>query len=89
MNLPCFRHRLHALLAGGLAAPVESFIKSLNIPILSPALGDYYLVDGNGQGAYPLGEFPESVEPGTGAYPLLGDGSGGVPSEDVEYATAY
>jgi hypothetical protein len=29
------------VLAGGLAAPIESFVKQLNIPLISPALGEY------------------------------------------------
>jgi hypothetical protein len=31
---------------GGVLAPVEQVIKGANIPILSPALGDYYVLEG-------------------------------------------
>lgn len=74
------------VLAGGLSGVIEGFIKSLNIPILSPALGDgtsYYAV-----GAYPsMSAYPALPSPsGISAYPgMAGD-------EDVtsaEYATAY
>jgi hypothetical protein len=64
------------VLAGGLAAPIESFVKGLNIPLISAALGDedYYAV-----GAYPMAP---GVGNGVGAYPSLqgeeDDVSGGV-----------
>lgn len=54
LKLP--RDFVRMLVAGGLAAPAESLVVSLNIPILSPALA------GNGLGAYPR------RLPGMGAY---------------------
>ena len=39
------------MLAGGLAAPIESYVKSLNLPIISAALGD-------GEGYYAVGAWP-------------------------------
>lgn len=62
------------VLAGGLAAPIESFIKGMNIPLVSAALGD--------EGYYAVGAYP--MAPAISAYPsasLSGDEedvSGGV-----------
>lgn len=72
------------VLAGGLSGVIESFIKSLNIPILSPALGD-------ASSYYAVGAYPSSV----GAYPALPSGVSAYPGisgddvTDAEYATAY
>lgn len=56
------------VLAGGLSGVIEAFIKSLNIPVLSPALGDgtsYYAV-----GAYPaMSAYP--ALPALSAYPSM------------------
>lgn len=72
------------VLAGGLSGVIESFIKSLNIPILSPALGD-------ATSYYAVGAYPSSV----GAYPALPSGMSAYPGisgddvTDAEYAAAY
>lgn len=72
------------VLAGGLSGVIESFIKSLNIPILSPALGDatsYYAV-----GAYPgVSAYPALPAPGVSAYP----GISGDVVDDLEYSMQY
>jgi hypothetical protein len=49
-------------LAGGFAAPVESLIKGLNIPVLSAALGDEDLVE------LPMSAYP-MLDAGVAAYP--------------------
>lgn len=48
------------VLAGGLAAPIESFIKSMNIPVISAALGD--------EGYFAVGAYPQALS----AYPTGG-----------------
>lgn len=49
--------------AGALAAPIESFVKSLNVPILSTALGDYEFgeVDQLGEVVGTLGGYPQAA----------------------------
>lgn len=65
------------MLAGGLAAPVESFIKTANIPILSTALADDFYAPGPlAVGAYPL-------LPGMSAYPQYGQEE---EADDMVYA---
>jgi hypothetical protein len=59
------------VLAGGLAAPLETLIKSLNIPLISSALGeDTVEVVQDGMGGYV--QIPQGmgsyVQPGVGAY---------------------
>lgn len=48
------------VVAGGIAAPLETFVKSLNIPLLSPALaaGDEAYA---ALGAYPLAAYPRAL----------------------------
>ena len=56
------------MLAGGLAAPVESFVKGANIPLISAALADdeFYAPGALAVGAYPM-------LPGVSAYPQYGE----------------
>ena len=49
------------LLAGGLAAPVEDFLKTLNLPIIGPALGEDVVE---------ISSYPQDL---MGAYPGSGD----------------
>jgi hypothetical protein len=51
-------------IAGALQAPIEGFVKSANIPYISPALGDDV-----------LGDYYDS---GVSGYPSVGAGNGGV-----------
>lgn len=57
------------MLAGGLAGVVETFVKGLNIPFISPALGDDYYTPG----ALAVGAYPQQISayPGVSAYPQL------------------
>lgn len=62
------------ILAGGLSAPLESFVKGMNIPVVSAALGEDTVEVGTGVSSYP--EITNQV----GAYPQMGE-------EAYEYAT--
>ena len=55
------------VLAGGLAAPVESFLKG--IPVIGPALGDSdpFLPYGDSDPFLPYGSYPEEMN--LGSYP--------------------
>lgn len=58
------------MLAGGLAGVVESFVKGLNIPYVSAALGD----DIYSQGQFAVGAYPQQISAypqGVSAYPQL------------------
>lgn len=71
------------MLAGGLAGVVESFVKGLNIPYVSAALGDDYYTPG----PLAVGGYPQQNQvgayPGISAYPALMAGSD---DEDDVYA---
>jgi hypothetical protein len=54
------------MLAGGLSAPMETFIKQLNIPFISAGLGED-VVELEGMGTYP------QVTDQMGAYPQFGE----------------
>jgi hypothetical protein len=55
------------MLAGGLSAPIESFIKSMNIPFISANLGeDVVEIDG-------MGTYPQLTSPGMGTYVQMGE----------------
>lgn len=56
------------MLAGGLAAPLESFVKSMNIPFISANLGED-TVEIDGMNAYPQ----LSAQTQMGAYPQMGE----------------
>ena len=65
------------VVAGGIAAPLETLVKSMGIPILSPALsaGDEAYAALGGHGAYPLagvGMYPPALPAASG----YGDGMG-------------
>ena len=62
------------VVAGGIAAPIETLVKGLNIPILSPALaaGDEAYA---AMGAYPLAAYPAAL-PAGGMSDGMGDGMG-------------
>lgn len=66
------------MLAGGLAGVVESFVKQLNIPFISPALGDDFYAPG----ALAVGAYPQAAVPGISAYPQL---MAGDEEDDVLY----
>lgn len=60
------------VMAGALVAPIESFIRSANIPVLSPALGDDVLMGyyGPGSSMMGVGAYPAALpSAGVGAYP--------------------
>ncbi len=72
------------LIAGGLAAPVESFVQ--NIPVIGPMLADYdpFLPMGDADPFLPMGEYPavgdsapaygdDPYGPGIGEYPAVGE----------------
>jgi hypothetical protein len=68
------------VVAGGIAAPLETLVKGLNIPLLSPALAA-------GDGAYAaLGAYPRALPAGVGAYPLAGTDGYGDGSTGGDYA---
>ena len=55
------------MLAGGLSAPIETFIKSMNIPFISANLGDgegYYAVGSYPMGSYPMASYPDTLSDG-------------------------
>jgi hypothetical protein len=71
--------RARLVVAGALAAPIESAIKGANIPLLSEGLSDdedYYEVD---MGSYPA----------LSGYPAVGAGSELSGTEDGDYEYAY
>lgn len=70
------------MLAGGLAGVVESFVKSLNIPLVSNALGDGDIYN---PGALAVGAYPQSVPGGVAAYPQL---MAGIGDEDDDIYTS-
>jgi len=55
------------MLAGALSAPIESFIKSMNIPFISANLGeDVVEIEG-------MGTYPQLATPGMGTYVQMGE----------------
>lgn len=66
------------VVAGGIAAPIESLVKSLNIPILSPALAagdEAYAALGAYPGRAGMAAYPPALMP-AGAGDGFGDGMG-------------
>lgn len=69
------------VVAGGIAAPLETLLKGLNIPVLSPALsaGDEAYA---AMGAYPLAAYPAALPAGDG----YGEGSGMAGQNDFAWS---
>ncbi len=66
------------VVAGGLATPIESFLRGM--PVIGPMLGDDFLELGDADPFLPVGEYPEAVQ--VGEYDGLTEGAYGVGDAD-------
>lgn len=74
------RNASRMFLIGGLTGVVEGLVKQLNIPVLAPALSDYY-----DPGYLAVGSYVQQVPAGVSSYPQLlpGGGMSGVDEDEV------